>query len=177
MSLENPISTIKKAIRGKAEEMASKEYLDKPEQRHLDKVLGIYKSLRNNPKENFEKQVKYDVERKILKDQMGIEAHKTFNKIWEDLLYGPNGLKYKLHIAMNQIFGDRKRTVPEVMTNIADFYERFFKIEGEFLKMNPSIAAAFLGKEDILNKKIELEVNEFMNIYRDSDSRKDVSPT
>lgn len=172
MTPENKYSTIRKAVEGKAEELAARELLEKPEKHHLDEVFNEYKALRGISPKELEAQISIASKRKELKDQMGIDANQIFNEVWDNLYNGPTGLEIKEAEQTAQRKKYSRPTVETALQDMVEFRERFFKWMEKFIKIDPRIITAFKGKEDILNQKIEFEVSQYMRVYRAMDNRR-----
>ncbi len=155
MSLEKPISTIRKAIEGTAQKSASAEFLDKPEKRHYNDAFDFYKYMRGFEPEKVEQVIMVAAKSKELSDEMGAELLKVFNKVWEDVTLGS---EEKLNKAIERL----KETILshiELNQEIIKLEERFLKLKTNELKNDPRIVSAFAGKEELLNKGVQLAIS------------------
>ncbi|MBP6025454.1 hypothetical protein [Ferruginibacter sp.] len=149
MSLENPISTIRKAVQGAAEELASKELLQKAESNHYDKVFLIFKTLRNiNPK-TLEKVIIASAKGKELKDKLSKELFAEFESVAFEI---SADYKKKITAQVEKIENDsscqnKYEQVTAVTKNI--FTDMAYEI-----KNDPRLLTAFAGKEDLLDEAV-----------------------
>lgn len=150
MNIEKPISTIRKAIIGSAEEAASKESLSRPEQRHYDYVFGLYKQIRDANPELLKKIIIAAAKGKELKDEIGQESEKVFNQVWGEL-----AVTY------------HDELVKSMKSSSDKFKREIFKI-GEISKNDPRIISAFSGKEDALNKCIDYANKTILDLFKDT---------
>lgn len=149
MPIEKPISTIRKAVQGAAEEMASKESIQTPQAKHYDKVFLVFKTLRNiNPKA-LEKLIIASAEGKELKDKLG------------------NNLMVEFETISSEIFGKHKKNIADEIKKIkveSPSAENFEKIRslvnnsftelGNEIKHDPRLLHLFAGKEDLLDEAV-----------------------
>lgn len=171
MSLEKPFSTIRKAIQGSAENRASKELLDKPEERHYKDAFHFFKSLRAFSPEKVELFITLTAKNKELRNAMGAELYKIFSRVMEDL---SNRNEKQFNEAVEQIKTTKKLSHQEMSEDVKKLKERFIKeIVNEF-KNDSRIVSAFAGKEKLLNKGIEFAKFSSMSIldaYQKSPAR------
>lgn len=71
MSIEKPISTIKKAIIGRAEKKAYEGSLNKPEQKHYEESLNFFKKMKEKRPEKIEELILNSAKGNDLRDEMG----------------------------------------------------------------------------------------------------------
>lgn len=159
MSIEKPISTIRRAIQESAEENASKEFLNEPEQRHYKQAIDFYKLLRKSSPEFLEIVIPLTAKRKELKDEMGLELYKVFEDAWENLLRGPTGYESKMKEGMAQITETKKLSSDEYNQEKINLTQRILNEESASLRHDSIISSAFSGNEEILNKAIEFEIS------------------
>lgn len=152
MDIEKPFSIIRKAIQATAEQAALDDLMDKPEKEHYNIAFNIFKLMKRLSPQMFEQLLMTSAKSKDLKDEMGIESYKIFNRIWKDLT---KGFKNILNEAINQ-YRQEKQLSPEELKKITmEFSEIFFKEKGKELKVNPKIVSHFQGREDLLDRSIE----------------------
>jgi len=140
MSIEKPISQIKRAILAGAEELARKESLNKPEDCHFNAVIKILREAKNYSQELFEQAIKTLVEEKELKNKIGIELVTSFEKASYRLLE-------------NQ---ERKG-------DLIDYISKDFEAE---IKSEPQIAIEFAGKEKFLDDAIKYIKSNFPKLLQ-----------
>lgn len=166
MVIENPTSTIRKAIHGKAENLASVEFLEKPEERHFQEAFAIYRFLKYMEPERLEELIKISAKRKELKDQIGIKSYKTFNTVWDQLL---QGYENKIDKAVKQSNETKGLSKKELIEEVKNLYNRFLKERGEQFKEDPRIKTIFQEKEELLNECVENEILNTFDILTCSD--------
>jgi|GEM_PF-2967670 len=152
MSIEKPISTIKKAIQGRAEEKAYEDSLDRPEQKHYDESLNFYKQMRDKRPEEIEKLILHSADSKELRDKMGMELYKIFDQTWKEKT---KGFFLKMIERASEVKENEELSRREFVKEMDSFAEKLLKETSEELRSDPRIISAFLGKEDILNKIID----------------------
>lgn len=149
MAIEKPISTIRKAVHGAAEELAAKEFLQKPEPKHYDKVFLIFKTLRNINSKTLEKVIVASVKGKALKDKLGEKLMTDFERVaFEISAY----YKRKINAEIEKIEKDSScKNKSERITISAKniFEEMAYKI-----KKDPRLLSSFAGKEDMLDEAV-----------------------
>lgn len=165
MTIENSISTIRKAIKGSAEGLASRESLEKPEQRHYDHIFNLYKQLRELNPPMLEKVIMIAAKSKDLKEESGPEIGKVFNQVWNEI---SDGYEDRLEMAVYAGEDDKTQKLsPEIFRQkMYDLMEKFFKEKIIQLKNDPSIVSAFIGKEELLNKYIDLTTSTFLDYLK-----------
>lgn len=151
------ISIVKKAVQKSAEELAKKEFLDKPEQRHLDKSINLYKDLRESSPEFFKDAILLMARRKELKNEMGAELYNIFDDVWAEILNGSNGYENRMREALKQVRNTRKLSLEEYKQEKLNLTERFLQEKGNQIKNDYRIVSAFIGKGEILDNAIEFE--------------------
>ena len=82
MSIENPISTIRKAVKGSAERLADSEGERKPKSEHYDKIFEKFRNLKKTNPEILEELIIASAKDKELKDELGMDLDSTFQMIW-----------------------------------------------------------------------------------------------
>ncbi len=161
MPLEKPIQTIRKAIKGTAENAAEKESLEKPTSRHFEQTLSLYKQIRDESPEMLEKLITVTAKAKELKDELGPSLDRTFRKVWSEL-----NEKYKNEIITkvekledeNLISQEYKRKLVTITGKI------FNKISEEF-RNDPRIIVAFTEKEELLEKAITFSTSGALELF------------
>lgn len=161
MSIEKSI--IRKAINGSAEEMAHKDSLEKPEQRHYDYVLNLYKRIRNERPEEIEKVILHSAEGKELKDKIGMDLYKVFDQIWKEKTKGFINEMFK---RAGEVKSEKELTHEEFVKEMDAFAEKYLKEKGVQLRTDPQIVSAFSGKEEILNNVIDYGISTSIYIIK-----------
>ena len=162
MNIEKPISTIRRAIEGVAEEKAYKSS-EKIEQKHFDESIKFYKKMRDTRPDEVEKLILLSVEGKELRDKIGMELYIIFDPIWKNVT---KGFLNKLIKRACEIKGERELTDKEFIKEIDTYAETLLRYDSKILKEDPRIISAFLGKEELLNKIIDYAVSTTIYIAR-----------
>jgi len=161
MSLEKPISTIRKALHGIAEENAFGNLKGTPEKKDFDDAINVLRSLKNSDPEKFELVVKVGAEGKELKDKIGEERYKLFMSIWEDLCINDFT---NLNIACDLI-----EKTPMLVTDkhkaIHKLNENFYTKKLEEMKENTKLKAAFQGNEEIFNQALKVTASTAIKMF------------
>ncbi len=142
-----PISTIRKAIQWSAEQLASKEFLDKAEQRHIDSALQTYKALKTVSPVFLKKIILTVADWKDLKDAIGAENSKVVDKIFHELIVD---IKKELNDDIKSItVTPMSSKAYEKATMIAA--KRYLDKKAAEFKQDPRVIAIFQGKEQLLD--------------------------
>ncbi len=161
MSLENPIKQIRKAIKGLAEESASREFLQEPEKRHYDNALALMKSIREIYPDKIENTIKITAEAQEMKEELG-PAFDVFNAVANDVT---TKMQTKVSDAL-LVFTEREDLTDE---NAESEYRNLTdRIVGDILKQiryDERIGSAFTGKEDSLNKLENYWKDSLLNMF------------
>ncbi|HLG35303.1 MAG TPA: hypothetical protein VI757_10515 [Bacteroidia bacterium] len=161
MTIEKPFSTIRKAIEGSAEKQAENEFLEKPEHRHYKAAFDFYKTVRALAPEKVELLIKAAAKAKVLKDGMGGELYKTSNQVLDDLM---EGSEKQFNDAVDQIKESGKLSEKELHDEILKLNTRFIKIKMDEFKKDPRIVTTYAGKEELMNKFIDMVTSSTLNI-------------
>ena len=113
MTIEKPISTIRKAIQGSAEKKAEYELLDKPEQRHYDESFLFLRYMKIFEREKYEKIIKIGAKTKELKDEMGINSFKIYANLGQDL----NRILMDIEPGSNEIVEGEVNTTDQIISD------------------------------------------------------------
>lgn len=149
--------TTRKAIQIAAEEMASQEFLDAPQQEHLDSVISNYKLIYSmNPKILY-KIVNLTAKSKEIKDEVGPDLHKIFTQVWEKELTA--NMKNELDDVMATIHQTKTLTEKGDKDEIVILVKRYIEKKIQELKKDPRILSAFAGKEELLDKLLNFVVS------------------
>ena len=151
MNIENPISTIRKAVEGSAEEMAKTEFLQKPESRHYKAIFENYRIVKDYSPEMFEKMVFLSAKGKELKDNLGPELSKIFKNVSDEI---NETYQNKIIAATEQLENSSNLNQEELKKEIFNLTNRAIKEIVESIEVNPLIVSAFLGKEELLKKAL-----------------------
>lgn len=167
MTIEKPISTIRKALKGRAEQKAAENSLDKPEQKHYDESLNFYKRMRDKRPEEIETLILNSAEGKELKDEMGEELYQVFDQIWKEKTKGflYNLIQKTGEFLENYFDNNNNKDLPrsEFVKKMDEFAETLLNEKAKEIRDDPKIISAFSGKEDVLNKVIDYLIS--MTIY------------
>lgn len=172
MSIEKPISTIRKAVQGSAEEIAANEYLEKPEERHYRETLNFFRFIKIFEPERYEQFVKIGAQGKELKDEMGAEKYKIFSRILREVTERDAS---KMKEAGDQI---KSSNLPseELSQEILELNTRYLKEKMEELKNDSRIASAFSGQEELLNRSIDFAITSMLDLYSAYDKSPNLRP-
>ena len=153
MSLEKPISTIRKAVHGLAEENAKEEGFEKPEQKHFDSVFDTFKMWRMlNPK-SLELSIKVGAKYEDLKKEMGTELFDIFNQSWIKANKKGNEQLEEEVRKINKIIKILPKKYKEKLHQIN---EQYLKEKSDIVRSDTTVLNAFKGKEELLNNAIEI---------------------
>jgi len=162
MSLEKPISTIKKAVQRMAEESAEKESLDKPEQRHYDDVFTSYKILRMLEPKRLEVYIKTTAKSQELKNEIGAELFNVFDEVWID---ATKEGKSEIKNEVDQLESTFKLLFPkEYNSELERIDKKYLKEKAEQVKNDPRVVQAFSGKEELLNKALDTTTSSMLDL-------------
>jgi hypothetical protein len=148
MSLEQPYSTIKKAVEGSANEMARSELLEKPEARHYDKVFQLLKQLRDFDSSLLENIIIISARGKNLAEKLGPGLEKEFREVVDEL---NENIEKKAKLGIKQI----KSTIKDPKSIIDEKNKFALRLIEELilqLKTDLRIVSAFDGKELLLEE-------------------------
>lgn len=151
MSIEKPISTIRKAVHRLAEERAQKEGIDKPEQRHYDDVFLTYKAWRLLDPKYLEVAIKVTSKSQDLKNEMGTELFNIFDDAW---INATKDGKNEMDKAIKQLDRTLNISQEEYKNELELIPERFLKEKTDQVKNDPKVTQAFFGKENLLEKAL-----------------------
>lgn len=171
MGIEKPISTIRKAVQRMAEEEAEKESLNKPEQRHYDDVFTTYKVLRMLDPERLELNLKVTAKQQELKNGIGTELFKVFDKVW---IEATKEGKKEIAEAVDQLERTLNISPKEFNRKLKEIDEQYLKEKAILVKSDPRIISDFKGKEELLDRAIKTTIssmNELMQYNREHPSR------
>lgn len=149
MSIEKPISTIRKAVQGAAEEMASKESIQTPQAKHYDKAFLIFKTLRNMNPEVLEKLIIASAEGKELKDKLGNKLLMEFETISSEIF---TEHKKKIIDEVKKIRMEKPSA--EHFEKISALVKNSFTQLGNEIKHDSRLLHLFSGKEELFNEAV-----------------------
>ncbi len=150
------IATIRKAIRGNAEMMANKEYLNVPEQRHIDSILDMYRTIQLMSPKLLHKYLMISARGTEVYDETGKDLHTIFEKVWDELTAN---LKNDIEPGLESIGKTKNLSHKELQDKKFDMLTRYFKTKSDELKKDPRIIIAFAGKEKLLDKTIDFIID------------------
>ena len=153
MSIEKPISTIRKAVQRLAEEGAGKEGLGKPEKRHYDDVFNSYKLLRMMEPKKFELYIQTSAKYQELKNEIGEELFKVFDKAW---IHATKQGRVEIEKEERKLKRILNLSREEFDQRLKKIDEKFLKEKASLVRNDPQVVNAFSGKEEFLNKATDL---------------------
>ena len=152
MSIEKPISTIRKAIKGSAEQIASTEFIKEPEERHYKEIFIFFRELKLEQPEVYEKLIKVGAKGKDLSDKMGKDLHEILSQILKEVSTRD---KETMEEAVNQIKKNKKLSYEELDNEIIKLKKRYLDGLAIELINNPRLKLAFAGKEELVEEIID----------------------
>jgi hypothetical protein len=162
MTIEKPISTIRKAIKGSAEESALDDFRDTPEQKDFRQAFNFFRYLKIFEPEKYEWIVKTGARGKELKDAVGNELYKMVTQEWEKII---NQDSNKLTESIEQIKATSKNYSEVGVYETIHLYELFLKEKATQIKSNSKIIGAFSEKEELLNQTIDFATNSMLELF------------
>ena len=163
MSLEKPIPTIRNAVNRLAEERAEKESLESPEQRHFDDVFLTYKTWRMLDPKSLELSIKVSAKSQELKNEMGTELFKVFDQSWLNATKdGKKELSEEI-AKINKLVSMFPQKYKEKLEHVN---EKYLEEKANQIKNEPLVVQAFTGKEELLNKAIEITTSSMLELMK-----------
>jgi hypothetical protein len=156
MTIEKPISTIRKAIKGSAELEAEKEGRKRPKKRHFREAFQFFRFLKMIDPKMYEGSLELMAKAKDLKDEMGEDLYKTFTSVLEEIT---SKIREKVKKEYEQI----KEKGPLSSEEILELNKKIIIISNEEMKNDSRLISAFLGKEELLNKTIDFISSEMLH--------------
>lgn len=153
MKIEKPISTIRKAIKGSAEQMASREFLEEPEERHYKDTFDFFRALKMLQPEMYEKMIVVGAKGQELSERIGKDSHKILTGVLREIAAKD---KEDLKQAVESMRNTRNLSSEELEREIFKLKERYFNnvVTKEILN-DPRLKSAFAGKEELLIKVVD----------------------
>jgi hypothetical protein len=148
--------TIRKAIKGSAEEMTSKEFLKAPEQRHIDAIIGYYKLLQEDPK-LLGKMINLAAKGKEITDELGLDLHKLFGQVRNKELTAT--MSEDIDAAMLSYYQTKNPSDKDAEKELLFISKRYLDQKAEQLRKDPRIITAFAGKKALLDKVLDFAVS------------------
>ena len=153
MMKENPISTIRKAIKGAAEQTSSAENIEIPEERHYKETFEFFRNLKILEPEMYEKLIEIGAKGKELSDELGYDLHKRLVGILKQISIKNKYLldqeidkiKHTKNLSPEQLEKELNRVKDEHINNI---------VINEVLN-DSCLKSAFAEKEQLLKKVID----------------------
>lgn len=146
MNIENPISTVRKAVQGSAETIAEKEFKNIPEDEHYKEAINSFRYLKVFEPQRYAEIIKIGAKAKELKDEMGLSNYKIFDEVIKEVISKDEP---KMHSATEKI-KSTSRSDSEQKQKLYELNERFLNIKAEEIKSDPRIIKAFEGREDLV---------------------------
>lgn len=147
MSIEKPISTIRKAVEGAAQDDASKEFLDKPEARHYEAVFERFKFIRDSSPRMLENVIKLAAGAKDLHEKIDPEAYKVFQKVSNELNVD---LQAKLMQAVVTTANREDINEDNIKEELFKLFKRASDEAYRKIITDPRVEEVFKGKEESL---------------------------
>jgi hypothetical protein len=149
MSNENPISKVRKAIKGTAEVEAEQEGFSKPQEKHFKESLKFYRNLKESDHDLYKSLVETTAKGVDLHNEMGDDLYKLFNNVMEEIT------SVNLANAEKEVEDLKKNfSSIELSRKIYELNKRLLMKNDEDLKKDQRLIAAFSGKEDLLQRTI-----------------------
>jgi DNA-binding ferritin-like protein (Dps family) len=155
MTIENPISTTRKAVKGIAESIAEREFFKKPEPQHFQAAFDSLRRFQELGQEALEKFVLAAAEGKEIKDALGEERHSLFSQLMKE--------KTALHSA------DLTSSIEKIMSESESLEEANIKIPEMLLRASTQIVdeirhdsriiSAFAGEDALLERVSKFSIN------------------
>lgn len=160
MTIENKISTIKKAVVAAAEKIALKESMPSPKQEHYERVFELYRQLKNINPNALENLIVVSAKAKELKNETGENLYSLFETEWEnEELNLKNKLVKKITAIEKQDLTTEKYK-QEIMVETNKLFDEISKL----IENNSKIQEAFSGKKNLLQKNIEFKKSTLSNL-------------
>ena len=148
MTRENPIKIVRHVVEGTAEQLASNEHLEKPQEKHYDESFRILRNIKKNSPKLFQKVIEVTLQRKELKDLLGAETFLTFINVCSEIT--------------ESIVSSYEQQKIEIQENLwAKFLETAFVELEHKIRNDSRILREFNGKDELLGKAIEYTKTEF----------------
>ena|ERR1035437_2150892 len=167
MTIENPISTIRKAVKGTAEQNAAAELIEFPEQKHYEEAFLYYKYLKLFEPEMYEKMISIGAKDKELKDEMGAELLNVFTQVLEEIT---SKNENKMAASVEQLKEANKNS-PEILNQKILKLNKILILENDGeLRKNSRLISAFSAREDLLNRAIDFTSSSMLDLL-ETDSK------
>lgn len=140
-------------IKASAKEMAKKEFLDTPEQRHMDTVVKMYQYIKEMDPKFAHQLFAITLEANKLKDELGPDLFPIFEKVWDKELL--SSMKEDINTAMDSIVETKDLNHEEYGKETIVVMKRYLDEKIKLLRKDPRIISAFAGKEALLDKNLD----------------------
>jgi len=153
MSIENPISTIRRAIKGTAERLAESEGKRKPKSKHYEEVFENYRKIQKTNPEMLEKLIIASAKDKELKDELGPDLDAAFQIVWVKVY---TRFAYRIRHTIQDIIKDENPLSEESKQKLANSINEIINDMSLEIKKDPLVAHSFLTEKEkvLLNKAI-----------------------
>ncbi|NVN96480.1 MAG: hypothetical protein HXX18_14485 [Bacteroidetes bacterium] len=152
MKFENPISTVRKAIKGTADVEAEKSNLDKPQNEHYEEVFAYYRFLKMTDPEMYEKAVISTAKGVDLKNEMGNDLYKLFTNVLEEITTKNSTV---IENSLESLKQSNQFTKEGLNQKILELNKELIKTNNQELRDDLRLISAFSGKEELLEKTID----------------------
>ena len=152
---QNKFSTVRKAIEVSASKNAKAENRENIEKGDYDKAFEVYRYFKEFEPEKYEIILKASSATQEIREEMGPELFKQFEKIVTGVMelsqmrVSTEITKVSMHTSLNE-------NKEELLTKVLAIQDGQLKKDMETAKSNPKLIEAFLGKEQLLNKGLEV---------------------
>ncbi len=158
--LESPdklsFGDLRYVIKASAKAMAKKEFLDAPEQRHMDAVVKMYQYIKKMDPDFAHKLLTITLKANKLKDEFGPDLFTIFEKVWDkELIFF---MKEDINNAMDSILETKDLNHEEYRKEHFAIMKRYLDEKISLLKKDPRIISAFAGKEALLDKALDFNM-------------------
>lgn len=160
MSIEKPISTIRKAIKGAAETEAEQEGLEYPKDRHFKEAFSFYRFLKMSDPKMYEDSLLSAAKGMDLKKEMGETLYKLFTQVLEKIT-SKNGLEIEREL--KQMKKSNQFSQEELKKWILELNKKLIKLNDMELRKDLRLISAFSRKEELLKRTIDFISSSILN--------------
>lgn len=153
MTIENPISTIKKAVRGSAEHLAMNRNAKKVKPEHYKEVFNFFRELKESNPEKLEKLIILLAEDKELKDELGPDLDSIFQIVWIEV---NSRYAYKISTVIKQLKEEKEPDSEESNQKFVNSINEILNEMAIEIKKDPLVTHSFISKNEknLLDKAI-----------------------
>lgn len=153
MTIENPISTIRKAVKGSAERLAENSNAKKVKPEHYKEVLGLFRRLKDTNPEILEKLIIASAKDKELKDELGSDFDSIFQQVWIEV---NSRYSYRIRHAVKQMKEEKELDAEEAKKRFVNSINEITNEMSIEMRKDPLITHSFMSEKEkgLLNKAI-----------------------